>query len=246
MAPYCRLNATAFYEKAVAKVRIGCRRVDIPHGVGHVLRLTRPLGAGGVAAVNARVTQPAQTFDRRAWRVEPARLVLFQKLSSRLAAVVALAHACCDGSAWLRAEKLFSGAHARSAVLALALTAGACTVGPDYHPDAAPTPTHFKELKGWKVATPSDNLPRGDWWGFYRDQKLHFLIKQVEISNQTVLAEAAAYEQARAVIREAQAQLFPTFTGAIFRCQVRSCDHVISVRSPYLARRRHSAAHNLW
>jgi NodT family efflux transporter outer membrane factor (OMF) lipoprotein len=131
-----------------------------------------------------------------------------------LAAVVALAHAFCGGSAWLRAEKLFSRARRQSAVLVAALSVGACTVGPDYHPDAAPTPTHFKELKGWKVATPSDSLPRGDWWAFYRDQKLHFLIKQVEISNQTVLAEAAAYEQARAVIREAQAQLYPTFTGA--------------------------------
>jgi len=128
--------------------------------------------------------------------------------------VVALAHAYCDRSAGLRPKALFFGAPARSGVLALALVTGACTVGPDYHPDAAPTPTSFKELKGWKVATPGDHLPRGDWWAFYHDPKLNFLIKQVEVSNQTVLAEAAAYQQARAVIREAQAQLFPTLTGA--------------------------------
>ena len=63
-----------------------------------------------------------------------------------------------------------------------------CTVGPDYLPEAAPTPTHYKELKGWKVATPSDSLNRGDWWALYRDPKLALLIKQVEISNQTVAA----------------------------------------------------------
>ncbi len=114
----------------------------------------------------------------------------------------------------LRAEEFFSRVRVRRAVLLLALAAGACTVGPDYHPDAAPTPAHFKELKGWKVATPSDQLPRNDWWAFYRDSKLDFLIKQVEVSNQNVLAQAAAYEQARAVIREAQASLYPTFTGA--------------------------------
>ncbi len=114
----------------------------------------------------------------------------------------------------LRAEKLFSRVRARDAVLFLALAAGACTVGPDYHPDAAPTPPTFKELKGWKVATPSDHLPRGDWWALYRDSKLDFLIKQVEVSNQNVMVQAAAYEQARAVIREAQASLYPTFTGA--------------------------------
>jgi NodT family efflux transporter outer membrane factor (OMF) lipoprotein len=103
---------------------------------------------------------------------------------------------------------------ASSAVLLFALAAGACTVGPDYHPAATPTSANFKEMKGWKVATPSDALPRGDWWTIYRDSKLDFLIKQVEVSNQNVLAQAAAYEQARAVIREAQAQLYPTLTGA--------------------------------
>jgi NodT family efflux transporter outer membrane factor (OMF) lipoprotein len=88
-----------------------------------------------------------------------------------------------------------------------------CSVGPDYVPAAAPTATNFKELKGWKVATPSDHLPRGDWWALYRDPKLDVLIKQVEISNQTVAAQAAAYEQARALIREAQASLFPTLNA---------------------------------
>ena len=89
-----------------------------------------------------------------------------------------------------------------------------CAVGPDYFPAAAPTAKNFKELKGWKVATPGDALPRGDWWTFYHDPNLNFLIKQVEISNQTVAAQAAAYEQARAVIRQAQAALLPTLTGA--------------------------------
>ncbi|MGD0023582.1 MAG: efflux transporter outer membrane subunit, partial [Xanthobacteraceae bacterium] len=71
----------------------------------------------------------------------------------------------------------------------------------------------FKELKGWKLATPSDALDRGDWWAPYRDAKLDFLLRQVEISNQTVAAQAAAYEEARALIREQQAALFPTLTG---------------------------------
>jgi NodT family efflux transporter outer membrane factor (OMF) lipoprotein len=100
---------------------------------------------------------------------------------------------------------------------ALALLAGlslaACTVGPDYKPEAAPVPTTFKELKGWKLASPSDALDRGDWWAAYRDKKLDLLLRQIEVSNQTVAAQAAAYEEARAVIREAQAALFPTLTA---------------------------------
>ena len=86
-------------------------------------------------------------------------------------------------------------------------------MGPDYKPAAAPVPTKFKELKGWKLATPSDALDRGNWWSSYRDSKLDSLLRQVEVSNQTVAMQAAAYEQARAVIREAQSALFPTLTA---------------------------------
>ncbi len=105
-------------------------------------------------------------------------------------------------------------AQACFAVLALVFAVAGCAVGPDYVAEPAPVPAKFKELKGWKVATPSDTISRGDWWNFYRDPKLALLIKQVEISNQTVAAAAAAYEQARAIIREAQAALFPTLSAS--------------------------------
>jgi NodT family efflux transporter outer membrane factor (OMF) lipoprotein len=98
--------------------------------------------------------------------------------------------------------------------LVLSLVLVGCAVGPDYVPEAAPVPNTFKELKGWRPATPRDQLNRGDWWTFYRDPKLAFLLKQVEISNQTVAAQAAAYEQARALIREAQSSLFPTIAAS--------------------------------
>jgi NodT family efflux transporter outer membrane factor (OMF) lipoprotein len=95
--------------------------------------------------------------------------------------------------------------------LVLALTG--CTIGPNYSREAAPVPTHFKELKGWKRATPNDDVARGDWWTVYRDRALDTLLPQIEVSNQTVAAAAAAYEQARAVIREAQAALLPVGTA---------------------------------
>ncbi|MGP0088792.1 MAG: efflux transporter outer membrane subunit [Xanthobacteraceae bacterium] len=97
--------------------------------------------------------------------------------------------------------------------LAVSLELAACTVGPDYARAPAPVPEKFKELKGWKVATPSDTVERGAWWSIYKDTALNGLARQIEISNQTVAASAAAYEQARAVIREAQAGLFPTVTA---------------------------------
>jgi NodT family efflux transporter outer membrane factor (OMF) lipoprotein len=88
-----------------------------------------------------------------------------------------------------------------------------CAIGPEYSREPAPVPVEFKETKGWKVANPSDDVTRGDWWKVYRDRGLDTLLPQVEISNQTVAASAAAYEQARALIREAQASLFPTATA---------------------------------
>jgi NodT family efflux transporter outer membrane factor (OMF) lipoprotein len=137
----------------------------------------------------------------------------FDKYGGGLVAVVALADAGGDRDGWVGREP---GSQARVlfAFLLLGSALAGCSVGPDYVPDAAPTAKTFKELKGWKVATPSDQLDRGDWWGLYHDAKLTSLIKLVEISNQNVAAQAAAYEQARAVIREAQATLFPTISAS--------------------------------
>ncbi len=98
-------------------------------------------------------------------------------------------------------------------VLVLALIPGACTVGPDYDRPPAPEPTKYKELKGWKPAAPADAIDRGAWWAVFKDSKLDWLEGQVEISNQNVFAAEAAYRQARAVIKEAQAGLFPTITA---------------------------------
>jgi NodT family efflux transporter outer membrane factor (OMF) lipoprotein len=111
--------------------------------------------------------------------------------------------------------------------LIIGVSLAACAVGPDYSRPAAPVSTGFKELKGnalkgWKVATPGDGPDRSEWWALYHDPKLDLLIKQVEVSNQTVAADAAAYEEARAVIREAQASLFPVLTGSYTYTRMRT------------------------
>ena len=94
--------------------------------------------------------------------------------------------------------------------LITALGLAACTVGPDYERPSAPEPSKYKELKGWKVATPCDGIERGAWWSVFKDAKLDSLERQVEISNQTVAAAEAAYRLAQALVKEAQAGLFPT------------------------------------
>jgi NodT family efflux transporter outer membrane factor (OMF) lipoprotein len=83
-------------------------------------------------------------------------------------------------------------------------------LGPDFQRPAAPVPTAYKELKGWKIAAPRDHIDRGAWWSIYHDKTLDALERQVEISNQTLAAAEAAYRQAAAMVQEARAALFPT------------------------------------
>jgi NodT family efflux transporter outer membrane factor (OMF) lipoprotein len=106
-----------------------------------------------------------------------------------------------------------SRVQASALVLLVLFSLSACTVGPNYSPEPAPVPTTYKNLKGWKFANPNDAADRGDWWAPYRDPRLAALLREVEISNQTVAAAAAAYEQSRAILREAQAALFPVATA---------------------------------
>ena len=117
-----------------------------------------------------------------------------------------------------RGSRVRRSLHSRTRAWALALaivglTLTRCAIGPNYSREPAPVPTEFKELKGWKVAAPNDGADRGDWWRVYRDPALDSLLPEVEISNQTVAASAAAYEEARALVRQAQAALLPTATA---------------------------------
>jgi NodT family efflux transporter outer membrane factor (OMF) lipoprotein len=132
--------------------------------------------------------------------------------------VYALAHAGLRQDGWVRRVAVLRGTvllrNGYASALLLALLLPGCTVGPDYSREPAPVPTTFKELKGWKRANPNDAADRGNWWAPYKDSRLDTLLREVEISNQTVAAAAAAYEQSRAIVREAQAALFPTATAS--------------------------------
>jgi NodT family efflux transporter outer membrane factor (OMF) lipoprotein len=95
-------------------------------------------------------------------------------------------------------------------VSALALALAACTVGPDYERPPAPTSAAFKELDGWKPATPREAASDENWWSIYQDPVLNDLESQIDVSNQTLKASEAAYREATAVVDEARAQAYPT------------------------------------
>jgi NodT family efflux transporter outer membrane factor (OMF) lipoprotein len=88
-------------------------------------------------------------------------------------------------------------------------------VGPDYRRPAVETAPAFKEAGDWKPSEPADALSRGPWWRIFDDEALNGLEARIDISNQTVKAAAAAYEQANAIVREARAGFWPTLTASV-------------------------------
>jgi NodT family efflux transporter outer membrane factor (OMF) lipoprotein len=87
-----------------------------------------------------------------------------------------------------------------------------CAVGPAYQVPSAPVSAQFKEAQGWQPAAPADLLEKGPWWELFGDATLNELARQVEVDNQNVAAAVARYAQARAVVAEQRAALFPVVT----------------------------------
>ncbi len=102
----------------------------------------------------------------------------------------------------------------RAPVVLSAVLLGGCMVGPDYHRPAAIMSARLKEITpppGWAFADPHyAELPKGAWWTLYNDPVLNRLEAQINVSNQTIKADEAAFRQARALVDEARSSLFPT------------------------------------
>ena len=104
-----------------------------------------------------------------------------------------------------------------------ALHPDGCLVGPKYQRPVATTetlpsaykesPTQFKGGQGWKVASPRDAMLRGPWWRIFKDPELNALEEQVNINNQNIKESFQNFMEARALVGEARAQLYPTLTA---------------------------------
>lgn len=93
--------------------------------------------------------------------------------------------------------------------------AASCAVGPDYHRPAFETASNYKEQTDWKPSEPNDVMNRGPWWNIFNDEVLSALETKVSVSNENVKAAAAAFEQARALVAQAQAGLWPTVSASV-------------------------------
>src|ERR1022692_519737 len=94
---------------------------------------------------------------------------------------------------------------------ALILCSG-CNRGLRYQRAQVETPPAYKETEGWKTAQPQDDALRGKWWEMFNDPQLNALEEKVNVSNQNIASAAASFLAARALVKEARSQLFPTVT----------------------------------
>ncbi|HWY56137.1 MAG TPA: efflux transporter outer membrane subunit [Terriglobales bacterium] len=102
------------------------------------------------------------------------------------------------------------------ALFAALLLLSGCAVGPRYSRPSAPAPTDYKETpQNWKPAQPADQTVRGKWWEVYQDPQLNALEDKINISNQSLKASQAQFEQARATVRYNRADYYPTITAGV-------------------------------
>jgi NodT family efflux transporter outer membrane factor (OMF) lipoprotein len=91
-------------------------------------------------------------------------------------------------------------------------------VGPRYARPSVQAPPAYKEIpqeaaqpgSEWKIARPDDAAIRGKWWEAFNDPQLNELEEKAGSSNQNIAAAAANFLAARALVRQARSQYFPT------------------------------------
>ncbi|MGD0632008.1 MAG: efflux transporter outer membrane subunit [Terracidiphilus sp.] len=115
-----------------------------------------------------------------------------------------------------------SAAFCAAFAAALCATLSGCNVGPKYVPPATTAPAVYKEspdqiketgdepMGEWTVAQPQDATLRGKWWEIYNEPDLNALEEQLNIDNQNIRQSFENFMEARALVREARSQYFPT------------------------------------
>jgi multidrug efflux system outer membrane protein len=95
--------------------------------------------------------------------------------------------------------------------LVAALVLAGCASVQTTEPVAAPTaPAAFKELDGrWTQARPAEAQSRGEWWKAFGDPVLDELVVRADRNSTSVQLAAARLNQARALLRAADADRLP-------------------------------------
>jgi len=99
--------------------------------------------------------------------------------------------------------------------LATLLMLAGCKVGPEYTRPSVPVAPAWKEQPPWRVASPQDSIPKGNWWTIFGDDELNRYEDQAVKANQTIEAARFQLEEARASARITQSGLFPQLSAGV-------------------------------
>ncbi|HMN22101.1 MAG TPA: efflux transporter outer membrane subunit [Ottowia sp.] len=96
-------------------------------------------------------------------------------------------------------------------VLAASLLLAACSLAPGTPTPAAPLASGWKSVapQGWVSTAEHQRWQEGRWWALFGDAGLDALMPRVDIGNQNLALAVAQVAQAEALLRQAQAQLWP-------------------------------------
>jgi len=97
----------------------------------------------------------------------------------------------------------------------LVLIIAGCKVGPNYTRPSVPVAPAWKEQAPWRVASPQDNIPKGNWWAIFHDDELNQYETQAIKANQTIEAAQYQLQEARATVSITQSGLFPQLSTGI-------------------------------
>src|SRR3954453_21852333 len=92
------------------------------------------------------------------------------------------------------------------ALLAGWLLALGCALGPDFKPPRADVPEQFR---GNPIPAPTNSVAELPWWDVFKDPELRALIHTALTNNYDLRIAIARVEQAREIVIENRALLFP-------------------------------------
>lgn len=92
------------------------------------------------------------------------------------------------------------------------LTTAGCSVGPKYVKPTSEIPPAYKEVGNWKIAQPSDEARKGNWWEIFQDPQLNALEEKLSVSNQSLRAANDRFTEARDALKITRSAKYPLVT----------------------------------
>ena len=119
---------------------------------------------------------------------------------------------------------------AKGCVVAGALLAAGCKLGPDYHRPGLDVPVAYRFQEN---PTPASFADQG-WWEVYQDPLLRELLRDALAHNLDVRIAATRVEQAQALLGAARLQQLPQLSGSLGAERQRSSQYVLPPGIPVL------------